>query len=377
MPAGVDDTYLREGGPLVPLERKYNFIKRLGMGSFGRVFLVEHKHLKKEFALKILDYNYILQNLKRSGEDNIAAEFLNIKKRFIKEAVFLNDIKHPNIVEIDDLDVIPVKIKEIGKEIEVPFLTMKYIKGTTLKEKIKKGPLSIELALKIAGDILSALKAIHDKKNIVHRDIKPGNIIIEEDTGKAVLVDFGIAKDINMQLTTTGISLGTPKYMASELFDSKGKLSHLSDIYSFGVVLFEMLTGKAPFDAPDISYKHMVAHVPDASESNPQLPQEIDGIIKKAMAKKPKDRYGNAEEFLNALMELKKKYNIKDIPGIRKKEKIKKKFPVYISVLAITLFIIIAAWLIFKPDGTNNRYRELINSANQSILESDYEQAQN
>jgi serine/threonine protein kinase len=307
-------------GLLVPLRRKYKFKRRLGIGNFARVYLVEQIHLQKEFALKILDFNYILQVLERNHSENIAGEFSKIKKRFINEARVIKDIKHPSIVEIDDLDVIP----EESKNIDVPYLTMNYIKGTTLKEKIEKeGPLDLESALRISGDILSALKVIHGR-DIIHRDIKPDNIIIEEGTGKAILVDFGIAKDFssNSKLTIMGSLLGTPLYMAPEQIDYSHKLSSAADIYSFGVVLFEMLTGKPPYDESDVLSKHRKAPVPDIRKRSKELPEGIEKIIEKAIAKAPENRYQDSEEFMQALKKLASKteieYEDSDLEEVKK-----------------------------------------------------------
>jgi serine/threonine protein kinase len=278
---------------LLPLKRKYLFKKRLGIGNFAKVYLVQQIHLNRDFALKILDFNYILGVLERNKCEDIPGEFSRLKERFINEARIIKGIRHPNIVEIDDLDILDI-IQEENKKIQVPYFTMDYIKGTTLREKIDRdGPFSIESAVSISGDILSALKAIHDSR-IIHRDIKPENIILEESSNKAILVDFGIAKDYrsNSLLTQMGSLLGTPLYMSPEQIRCQGDLTHKTDIYSFGVVLFEMLTGKVPVEGTDIKK---------------ELPGVIGEIIETAIAKDPQDRYQDAGKFLEALKKLSRK----------------------------------------------------------------------
>jgi serine/threonine protein kinase len=396
------DKYFEEpDGLLLPLERKYEFKDLLGSGGSGKVYLVKHVQLGKELALKILDYYSISDYFK----GNVNEGFSIKKERFITEAKILNKIKHPNVVEIDDIDVIlkqtipkhdkndNITRKKNGqdKNIYIPFLTMKYIKGTNLKEIIKTGPLSLDLAISISNDILSALKAIHDQ-GIIHRDIKPANIILDEKSKKAILVDFGIAKDIsiNIQLTATGEAVGTPYYMSPEQINCK-TLNNQTDIYSFGVVLFEMLSGKHP------SY-HNFKSIPDIRESRPDLPQGIQIIIEKAMAKDLQDRYETAAAFLADLNNIKKvnaNANIADSPILietpltpaivdeTEEETIpasprRSISPAVISIISAVLIIIIVIglWLIFKPAGPDKHYRELIDSANRCIEKSDYKGAE-
>jgi serine/threonine-protein kinase len=183
---------------------------------------------------------------------------------------------------------------------------MNYIKGKSLEERIAhKRPLDFETAIKISENILSALEALHQQK-VIHRDIKPGNIMIEGKSGKAVLIDFGLAKDKLKEttLTSSGVYMGTPAYMSPEQFKKPKELDSTTDIYSFGGVLFEMITGETPFrgsEFVEIMEEHCEKAVPNVREKNHELPPGIENVIFKAMAKKPGDRYQSARKFLNAL----------------------------------------------------------------------------
>ncbi len=270
------------------LSRKYKVLGFIGKGGFSQVFLIEDKILKRKCALKILSSQL-------TGFSSEAVE------RFLREARLYAELEHPNIVPI----------YEVGFEGERAYIIMKYIEGKNLRNLIyESGPLPLEAALRISRDILSALAYMHSK-GIVHRDIKPSNIIIEESTGRAILADFGLAKRIDAvtKLTRSGELLGTPHYLSPE--QAKGeRITPASDIYSFGITLFEMVTGKLPFEGESplqILWKHVREPLPEPQKFNPSVPSELVRIILKATEKKPANRYSNAAEMLRDIEALRGK----------------------------------------------------------------------
>lgn len=284
------------------LGKTYQFIRHLGGGEFSNVYLVKHKDTGQEHALKILDYHYLLQRLKKEDFQSAQVKFNEIKKRFITEAKLYKKIHHANIVKIHDTGV----FADESKGIEIPYMIMSYIKGSSLSDLLRKeAPFEMNRTLEISRDVLGALEAMH-KNNIIHRDIKPGNIMIKEETGEAVIIDFGIAKDIvgGTRLTTTGALLGSPMYMAPEQSINSSNVGPYTDIYSFGAVLFEMLTGTTPFRGSnfmEIVTAHRECPVPDVREKNPHLSVKLADILSRAMAKNPDDRYQRTKYLLNAL----------------------------------------------------------------------------
>lgn len=296
------DAILRD--VLSKLGKKYEYKEFLGGGGFSNVYLIWHTLFKKYHALKIMDYNYIINQLKKRNRGDLKEEFIEIKERFINEAKLYEQITHANIVKVFDVDV----IKKGEKNVEIPYIIMDYIEGANLSDFQKKGPLEWRKISNISMGVLDALDVIH-KAEIIHRDIKPANIMIKENSEEAVLIDFGIAKDLNLNLTVNDRLMGTPCYMAPEQLRGFSKVTPKVDIYSFGVVMYEMLTGEVPFNGKDyeeIMNGHLEKPVPNIKEKNPSLPAGIEKIIYKAMAKKPEDRYENAGDFRKALLQLDK-----------------------------------------------------------------------
>jgi serine/threonine protein kinase len=284
---------------LEQLGEDYEFIRHLGGGEFSNVYLVRHAGTGEEQALKIMDYYYLVQKLKKQNHTDTRQKFDEIKRRFVNEAQMYEKIRHPNIVKIFSTGV----INDDKKTIEIPYLLMNYIRGENLANILKKkAPFKISRVIRLSQNILSALDAIH-KNKIIHRDLKPSNIMIDEKTGEAVIIDFGIAKDIvsTTRITTTGAFLGSPLYMAPEQFMDSSAVGIETDIYSFGVVLYEMLTGKPPFEGSnflELMNAHRQKMLPDVVEKNPELPGLARAIISRSMAKKHELRYRSASAML-------------------------------------------------------------------------------
>ena len=313
--------YFKDLEPLMEkLEERYEVLGFVGKGGFSKVFLIKDKVLGRKCALKIL-YGELFENDPE------------IIERFKREAKFYAELEHPNIVPIYDMGIYN----------NVPYLIMKYIEGKTLKQIIEeRAPLSTEEILHIAEGVLSALAYMH-RKGVVHRDIKPGNVIIEKETHRAILADFGLARRIesDSHLTHTGQFLGTPYYVSPE--QAKGeKASFASDVYSVGITLFEMATGKLPFtgETPlQVLWKHIKEPLPPPSKLNPQLHPQLEAIIKRASEKNPKRRYKNAGEMLQDVRRLADSLKIE-------KEKAKT-FP-YGKILGLILITAAAVFLLFK-----------------------------
>ncbi len=254
------------------LARRYEVIKRVGVGGMADVYLAEDTQLGREVALKILHPQY-------AGDDSFV-------ERFRREALSAAKLQHPNIVQIYDS----------GREADFNFIVMEYVEGQSLKDYLsEEGPLEVHEAVRIASEVLTALAYAH-RTGLVHRDIKPGNILLSED-GKVQVTDFGIARaEAGSTMTQTGTILGTAYYLSPE--QAQGlPLDGRSDIYSLGVVLYEMLTGRRPFegDSPvSIAYKHVRENPRPPSQYREDMPRPLEAIVLTALTKKPEDRYSSA-----------------------------------------------------------------------------------
>lgn len=258
---------------------RYELLEKIGNGGMATVYKAKCHVLNRFVAVKIL-----------KDEFTTDAEFI---RRFNIEAQAAASLTHPNIVSIYD----------VAHEDNIYYIVMELVQGKTLKEIITEdGTLPWKWSVNIAIQIASALEMAH-KNNIVHRDIKPHNIIITED-GVAKVTDFGIAKAVsNSTITAFGTTIGSVHYFSPE--HAKGGFTDAkSDIYSLGIVMYEMLTGRVPFDADtpvSIALKHMQEKPIEAIKLNPSIPFAINQIIMKAMQKEPSLRYGSATEMLKDL----------------------------------------------------------------------------
>jgi eukaryotic-like serine/threonine-protein kinase len=254
---------------------KYKVLEQIGSGGMAVVYRGEHIYLKKPVAIKVMLPSF--------------SEKPELVQRFLQEAEMASKLDHPNIVKIFDF----------GDEDGLLYLVMQFIDGDTLERILRhRGKLSLREAINITLQVLSALQYAHEK-GLVHRDIKPGNVMINKE-GRAYLLDFGIAVLGGMG-GGEKTPAGTPEYMAPEQL--RGRADRRSDLYSVGVMLYEMLTGKTPFqDAKDIyELQHRILRDPIPPTG---IDPEIDAILEKALSKLPSQRFQSAKEFADALLSL-------------------------------------------------------------------------
>jgi serine/threonine protein kinase len=268
----------------------YKILDKIGQGGMGVVYKAEDTKLKRTVALKFLP-----QELTRDSE---------AKERFIQEAQAAAALDHPNICTVHEID------EAEGQT----FISMAYIDGQSLKERIKSGPLEVREVLDTAVQVVEGLKEAHDK-GIVHRDIKPGNIMVTEK-GKAKITDFGLAKlEWGVDLTKTATIMGTVAYMSPE--QARGeKVDQRTDIWSLGAMLYEMLTQRHPFKSPkDQTTIYSILHEEPKPVTNlrEDLPQDLENIIKKSLEKEPSRRYQRIIDILSALTALRVKLGDKSL----------------------------------------------------------------
>ena len=253
---------------------RYRIIRKLGAGGMADVYLAEDQELGRNVAIKIL-------NDRHAADDSFI-------ERFRREAKNAAGLSHPNIVSIYDR----------GEAEGTYYIAMEYLEGRSLKELIvSRGPAPIKVSIDYARQILAALAAAH-RRGIVHRDIKPHNVLVNPE-GRLKVTDFGIARSGASQMTEVGSIIGTAQYLSPE--QARGApVDQTSDLYSVGVVLYEMLTGQVPFtgDTPlEIAMKHLSEVPKPPSELRPEVPHDLDLIVLRALAKDPAERYQSAEEM--------------------------------------------------------------------------------
>ena len=278
---------------------EFRLVRRLGMGGMAEVWLAEQTSLKRRVAIKML------------RPDALTDE--TVVKRFELEAKAVAALNHPNIVQI----------YTIGKHEGTQFIVQEYIDGSSLREHLRKrGPLDLVRAVHVMRQVAAALQAAGDR-NIVHRDIKPENIMISKK-GEVKVADFGLAQlsegGEKLHLTSEGMTLGTPHYMSPEQVQGE-KLDPRSDIYSFGVTSYHMLSGQTPFKgdtAVSVAVQHLNIEPPDLKTLRGDLPEALCVIVKRMMAKALPDRYPNALTLSNDLRALAKSLKDGEVPAVPK-----------------------------------------------------------
>ena len=260
----------------------YRLLKMIGHGGMGVVCLGERISDGQRVAVKVLK-----EQLSRQAV---------VAKRFRREALAGYRLDHPNIVRMIDA----------GREGNHLYIVVEFVDGTVLEEsRARKEKFALGKSVSIARDILSAMQHAHDQ-GIVHRDIKPANVFVTPE-GRAKVIDFGLAKDLEAEtvLTMEDVMLGTPRYMSPEQAEGD-RGGPASDIYSCGVVLFVLLTGKYPFDAAstrEILFKVVEEPIPSIRALNPEVPVSLEQVVHRMMHKKPGKRYPSAQEAKKALEE--------------------------------------------------------------------------
>ncbi|HKH65281.1 MAG TPA: PASTA domain-containing protein [Solirubrobacterales bacterium] len=258
------------------VDNRYRVVRRIGSGGMADVWLAEDTHLQRQVALKVLHRRFLQDQ-----------EFVG---RFQREAEHAAGLQHPNIVAVFDR----------GSDGDVNYIAMRHVQGPTLKELIDRG-LAPDQAVALVRQVLEGARFAH-RNGIVHRDLKPQNVIVDEE-GKAVVTDFGIARAGVSEITQTGSVMGTPQYLSPE--QAQGfEVTPVSDLYSIGVILYEALTRRVPFEgesAVAIAMKQVAETPQRPSSINPQVSPALDAVVMRALEKEPGQRFQSADAFIAAL----------------------------------------------------------------------------
>jgi CHASE2 domain-containing sensor protein/tRNA A-37 threonylcarbamoyl transferase component Bud32 len=271
-----------EGLEIKPTVGRYEIVREIGQGAMGVVYEARDPKINRLLAIKTIRFSDEFE------EDRVK----DIRNRFFKEAEIAGKLSHPSIVAIYD----------VGEDYELTYLAMEFLEGSDLRQHCKKGDLlPLRKVLDIVSEVAIALDYAHSQ-GVIHRDVKPGNIMLIKN-GKVKVTDFGIAKAISSTQTKSGIVLGTPNYMSPEQVNGQ-KIDGRSDLFSLGVVLFELLTGQVPFHGKNMTnllYQITQVMHPSARDINPKVPKVCDQIINKALEKDPGSRFQRGMEFAKYL----------------------------------------------------------------------------
>jgi serine/threonine-protein kinase len=258
---------------------RYQVKEELGRGGMATVFLAYDPRFEREVAVKLLPREF-LHDPTFTG-------------RFEREAKTIAALEHSAIVPVYD----------VGEQEGQPYLVMRYMPGGSLIDRMREGPITLQEVSMMLNRLAPGLDKAHSS-GIVHRDLKPANILLDAE-GDPYLSDFGIVKLAESTATYTGSGvIGTPSYMSPEQAQGAGQLDGRSDIYALGTIIFELLTGKPPYEADTpmgVAIKHVTEPVPNILEANPDLPQAIEPVMQQALAKSPDDRYQTASAFAHAV----------------------------------------------------------------------------
>ena len=325
---------------------KYEIIEKLGEGASGWVVKAKQNVIHRIVAIKILFHNLLKKNP-------------TLIKRFKKEAIWASSLVHPNIVPIF----------EIGEDKGLYYYTMQYVQGTPMIKCIKNKNINFKTRLKIFIELCDALSLAHTK-NLIHRDLKPHNVIITEDY-HPVILDFGIAKSLRdeEQMTQSGHILGSAHYMAPEQADSSG-VGTYTDIFALGVMIYEMMTQIRPFEGDSLKdliikrlqyKKRPDLFRPDSMcKITPEIPKTLDNIVFKCIEANPKNRYQNANELLKELEQLQLEISLKNVlkncnsinelplPVNKAKSYF---YPVIISFIIFTIALFFSVWTFKQSDN--------------------------
>jgi formylglycine-generating enzyme required for sulfatase activity/tRNA A-37 threonylcarbamoyl transferase component Bud32 len=321
---------------------RYEVRSRLGAGGMGEVYVAFDHDLQREVAIKVL----------RDGTGDSSDRV----RRFMQEARVASALHHPNVAHV----------YEFGTQDSLRFIAMEIIDGETLRDRLSRGPLSIHDALDLGSQIAAALAAAH-KQNIVHRDVKPENVMITSD-GYAKVLDFGLAKlrearaqdDETILKTASGVALGTLRYMAPEQL-SGGEVTPASDVFSLGVVLYEMVCGRRPFDGPtatDTATAILTRTPQPLCRQRDDTPPKLESVISRALAKAVDDRYPSAGEMLEELKQLSRESTVTS-PVLRARRTMPRWLMFAAPALVVVAIAVGATWV-----GARNKR---IRTAEQSI----------
>ena len=261
---------------------EFEILGELGRGGGGRVFAARQKLLGRKVAIKILD------PLHPDEEDD---------QRFLREAQLLVQIEHPHVLRLYELRIVRGR----------PIMVLELVEGPSIEQRLGyAGVFDVPEVLRIGVEIAGALATAH-KREVIHRDVKPGNILLEHDTGSAKLIDFGIGKRVDSvtSLTQTGIGMGSYPYLSPEQLVGAASVDHRADLHGLGATLFHMLTGEPHAKAPpgDVMemYRQLEAEAPLIHESRPDCPPALSALLRRMLASSPEARPGSAEEVVQAL----------------------------------------------------------------------------
>ena len=303
---------------------RYQIIEELGKGGMGRVYRVVDKKLDEEVALKLI-------------KPEIASDRTTVE-RFSKELKFARKIVHKNVGRMYEL------MEDEGRY----FITMEYVSGQDLKGLIRQtGQLTIGKSISIAKQVCEGLAEAH-RLGVVHRDLKPHNIMIDKE-GNARIMDFGIARSLDAEgITDAKVMIGTPKYMSPEQVEGEA-VDQRSDIYSLGIILYEMVTEKTPFDgdtALSIALKHKTQAPPEPREFNAQIPEDLSRVILKCLEKDKQKRYQRAEDVLSELQSIEKDIPTEERIILEKKVELETKRKRFRSFLIPGIALVVTAIIV-------------------------------